>query len=73
MGSGTRAVYHRSFNKIFSPEFPVGFPGRYIPNEGRRAQWSKRWGNNDKYEENSVVYLPRAGAVLGSILLSRDR
>lgn len=38
--------------KVLSSEFPVGYPGRHIPEETRRRQRPKRWDDNkcEKYK-----------------------
>ena len=41
------------FNKGRSSKFHEGSQVRQTPEEGRRTYWPKRFGNNNKKEENS--------------------
>ena len=43
----------RGFNKRRSSKFREGSRVRQTPEEGRRTYWPKRWGNNNKDEDNS--------------------
>ena len=43
----------RGFNKGRSSKFRVGYRVRQTPEEGRRTYRPKRYGNNNKDEDNS--------------------
>ncbi len=52
MVNGTRTSDPRGFNKKRSSKFRVGSRVRQTL-EGRRTYWPKRYGNNNKDEDNS--------------------
>ena len=53
MANGIRTSNSRGFNKGRSSKFREGSRVRQTPEEGWRTYWPKRWGNNDKDEDNS--------------------
>ena len=57
MANGIRTSEPRGFNKGRSSKFSVGFQGRQTPEECWRTYRSKRCGNNNKDEVNSLKTL----------------
>ena len=53
MTIGIRTGNPRGFNKGRSSRFREGSRVRQTPEEGRRTYRTKRWGNNNKDEDNS--------------------
>ena len=53
MVNGIRTGDPHGFNKVRSSKFRVGFRVRQTPEEGRRTYRPKRYGNNNKVEDNS--------------------
>ena len=53
MANGIRTGDPRGFNKGRSSKFREGSRVRQTPEEGRRTYRPKRWGNNNKDEDNS--------------------
>ena len=53
MANGIRTGDSRGFNKGRSSKFRVGSRVLQTPEEGRRTYRPKRWGNNNKDEDNS--------------------
>ena len=52
MATGIRTGDFREFNKRRSSKFPEGSRVQQTPEEGRRTYRPKRYGNNNKDEEN---------------------
>ena len=57
MADGIRTGDHRGFNKGCSSKFREGSRVQQTPEEGRRTYRPKRWGNNNKDEDNSLKTL----------------
>ena len=53
MANGIRTGDPRGFNKGRRSKFRVGYGVRQTPEEGWRAYWEKRCGNNNKDEDIS--------------------
>ena len=57
MAIGNRTGEYRRFNKGRSSRFREDYRVRQTPEEGRRTYRSKRRGNNNKDEDNSLKTL----------------
>ena len=57
MANGIRTSDPHGFNKGRCLKFCVGSQVRQTPEEGQRTYWSKRCGNNNKDEDNSLKTL----------------
>ena len=57
MANGIRTGDPREFNKGRSSKFREGSRGQQIPEEGWRTYGPKRYGNNNKDEDNSLKTL----------------
>ena len=57
MANGIRTGDPRGFNKGHSLKLSEGSRVRQTPEEGRRTYLLKRWGNNNKDEDNSLKIL----------------
>ena len=69
MANGTRTGDPSGFNKGRSSKFREGSRVRQTPEEGRRTYQPKRYGNNNKDEDNSPKTLNDKNIFLSVILL----